>query len=52
MLDCIIFKDAPVEHEDDLWIMFDSFICTHESSFDPGVASGASRSNWEPSAKY
>ena len=35
---CIMFKDTPLENEQDLQIMFDSIICTNESSFVPGAS--------------
>ncbi|CAN6202083.1 unnamed protein product [Urochloa humidicola] len=37
---CKMFRDTPLEHVDDLQIMFDSIICTNESSFVPGGATG------------
>nr|XP_034586707.1 uncharacterized protein LOC117849249 [Setaria viridis] len=44
---CIMIKDAPLEHEDDLCIMFDSIIYTNESSFVPGATEGEGTSEGE-----
>lgn len=35
-----MFKDEPIECEEDLQIMFDSIICTNESSFVSGMTIG------------
>ncbi|KAK3162907.1 hypothetical protein QOZ80_1BG0095200 [Eleusine coracana subsp. coracana] len=32
---CIMFKDAPLEHVDEMEILFDSITCTNETSFVP-----------------
>lgn len=32
---CIIFKNQPLENEEDLWIMFRPIVCTNETTLIP-----------------
>jgi hypothetical protein len=34
---CISFRDAPLEHEEQMWIMFDAISVTNETSFVPST---------------
>jgi hypothetical protein len=37
---CISFRDAPLEHEEQMWIMFDAISITNETSFVPSTNGG------------
>jgi hypothetical protein len=40
MPDCITFRDAPLEHEEHMQIMFDAIRVTNETSFVPSTGGG------------
>ncbi|GJN16868.1 hypothetical protein PR202_gb03892 [Eleusine coracana subsp. coracana] len=50
---CIMFKDAPLEHVDEMEILFDSITCTNETSFVPQGAdneNGYGVADWKASS--
>jgi hypothetical protein len=37
---CISFRDAPLQHDEKMWIMFDAISVTNETSFVPSTNGG------------
>jgi hypothetical protein len=45
MTECIMFKTAPLENEDDLKVMFGPIVCTNETTLVPGAKDANSSSD-------